>query len=220
MLDKTNLPCPAGRPLLRRGLYLVLTSPRDGYEVLTEWAVAAALPAVQFRPKTEDARESLRIARAMRAITRGTHTLFIVNDRPDLAVLSGADGVHLGQTDLPPCEARRLVGDAMLIGLSTHNPDQVRSSCDEAEVDYIGFGPLYATTSKATPDPIIGPGRLHGAACLTLRPIVAIGGLTPERIRLLDPCSFHCAAVIRAVADADNPAAVLHTLQSTLENIP
>mgnify|MGYP001765293534 CR=1 FL=1 len=209
------------RPQLRRGLYLILTNPVAGYEILTEMAVEANLPAVQFRPKARpgqppDDAELLRTARALRAITRGSSTLFIVNDRPDLAVECDADGVHVGQTDLAPREARRRVGEHRLVGLSTHNLLQVDAAANEP-IDYVGFGPLYATNSKANPDPVVGPDQLARAAGLARHPIVAIGGLTPERILALDPASFRCAAVIRAVTEADHPLQAMRRIQHILE---
>ena len=210
----------ASRPALSRGLYLVLTNPAAGYEALTAMAVEANLPAVQFRPKAAPGKplnnaELLRLACAMRDITRGSSTLFIVNDRPDLAVESDADGVHVGQTDLSPGEARRIVGKDRLVGLSTHNLDQVAASTNEP-IDYIGFGPLYTTTSKANPDPVVGPEQLVHAARLAQHPIVAIGGLTLERIQELDPTCFHCAAVIRAVTEADRPLQAMQHIQRIL----
>lgn len=196
---------------------MALTAPRDGYERLAAWAVAAGVAAVQYRPKGEDDRTVLRTGRAVREATRGSRTLFLVNDRPDIARLCDADGVHLGQTDLPPAEARRIVGPDRIIGCSTHSLEQVATSNADPEVDYIGFGPLFATTSKLHPDPVTGPAMLREAARLARHPIVAIGGLTPERIAQLDPACFRCAAVIRAVADADDPPTVLRDLQSLLE---
>ena len=214
----------APRPLLRRGLYLVLTNPAAGYEALTEMAVEANLPAVQFRPKALpgqplDPAELLRLGRALRDITRGSSTLFIVNDLPALAVESDADGVHVGQTDQSPAEARQIVGDLRLVGLSTHNLDQVAASVKEP-IDYIGFGPLYATNSKANPDPVVGPGLLSTASKLAQHPIVAIGGLTPTRMQDLDPTSFHCVAVIRAVTEADHPLQTMQRLQRILAPRP
>ena len=217
----------AACPRLRRGLYLVLTEPPDGYERLAEQAVAAGLSAIQFRPKRTQTgraalriatdREGLRVARAIRAITRGSPTLFLVNDRPDLTILSEADGVHVGQEDLPPREVRRLIGNRRLLGLSTHSLEQVRASAAEP-VDYIGFGPLFETTSKEHPDPVAGPARLAQAAQFASHPIVAIGGLTPERIAALPRAHYQCAAVIRAVADANDPALAMATLQRQLLN--
>lgn len=211
---------PALRPTLRRGFYLVLTAPRDGYERITELAVAAGAAAVQLRPKSESDRTVLRTARAMRALTRGSRTLFIVNDRPDLAVLADADGVHLGQDDLPPAEARRIVGPDRLVGLSTHNLAQVRASDVDTDVDYIGFGPLFATNSKVRPDPVTGPDALAAAAAATRHPIVAIGGITPDRVRQLAPDAWRCVAAIRAVTDAADPVAALRAFQAQMEANP
>ena len=202
----------ASAPPLRRGLYLILTDPRDGYDALCRWAVEAKLPAVQLRYKGADEAEHLQVAIALRKITRGTATLFIVNDRPDIALSAGADGIHVGQEDLSPEEARRLIGPKRLLGLSTHNLKQVEAAND-APVDYIGFGPLYATTSKAKPDPVLGPTSLAEALAITRHPIVAIGGLTLARIRQLHPRP-HNAAVIRAASDASDPLSMMRALDN------
>jgi len=187
-------------------------------------AVRAQLPAVQFRPKalpgqTLNKEELLRVACAMRDLTRGSETLFIVNDWPELAVASDADGVHIGQTDCSPAEARKIVGDHRLVGLSTHNLDQVAASVPKP-IDYIGFGPLYATNSKLNPDPVVGPDRLAQAAKAAAHPIVAIGGLTRERIQALDSSVFHCAAAIRAVTEAEDPLQTMRDMQCILETRP
>ncbi|HLZ19751.1 MAG TPA: thiamine phosphate synthase [Smithellaceae bacterium] len=205
---------PVGKSL-RRGLYLILTEPRDGYETLCRWAVEAGLPAVQLRYKGHDDREHLFWAHALRRITRGTGTLFIVNDRPDIALSAQADGVHVGQDDLPADEVRRIIGPAMLLGLSTHNPEQVKAA-NSAPVDYIGFGPLYATNSKDKPDPVLGPQRLKEALALSRHPVTAIGGLDLERIRQLQPRP-HNAAVIRAVCDAPDPLAAMRAIHAVME---
>ncbi|MFZ3056363.1 MAG: thiamine phosphate synthase [Smithella sp.] len=197
---------------LRQGLYLVLTEPRDGYERLCEWAVKAGLPCVQLRYKGHDEREHLVLAHKLRNITAGTDTLFIVNDRPDIALMSGADGLHLGQDDLPAAEARRLIGPELLLGLSTHNLDQVMAAND-APVDYIGFGPLYATNSKACADPVLGPAAIKVAHAMSRHPIVAIGGLNPERIVQLGNYA-HNVAVIRAVCDAPEPLIAMQRMHA------
>lgn len=204
------------RLFLRRGLYLILTDPRDGYETLCRWAVEAGLPAVQLRYKGRHDREHLALARALRQITKGTGTLFIVNDRPDIALISEADGVHLGQDDLPAAEVRQLIGPAMLLGLSTHNPGQV-AAANAAPVDYIGFGPLFATASKERPDPVTGPDLLKAALDVSRHPVVAIGGLNRERISPLQPRP-HNAAVIRAVSDAPDPLAAMRAIHESCMN--
>ncbi len=200
------------RRTLERGLYLVLTDPPGGYLPLAEMAVRAGLPAVQLRYKGDDDRLHLELARGMREITRNTSTLFIVNDRPDIALMAAADGVHIGQEDLSASAVRELIGPTMLLGLSTHNLDQVRAAADEP-VDYIGFGPLYPTTSKAKPDPVVGAEKLAEAFRLSVHPIVAIGGLTPERVARLDGDTYNNVAVIRAVTRADDPLRAMEKLQ-------
>lgn len=207
------------RRTLRKGLYLVLTEPRDGYEKLTELAVQAELPAVQLRYKGTDVRKCLDLARAMRRITAGTDTLFIVNDRPDIALMAEADGVHVGREDLPVSAVRRLIGPEMLLGLSTHTLDEVRAAGDEP-VDYIGFGPLYATNSKEKPDPVVGPQGLPAAFNLSRHPIVAIGGITRDRISEIDLGCCHNVAVITAVTHADDPLAVMTALNRKFQEAP
>ena len=198
---------------LGRGLYLVLTEPPAGYEALTEMAVKAGIAAVQLRYKGDDERFLLRVAKNMRKITRDSNTLFFINDRPDIALMTAADGVHLGQEDLPVREVRKLIGSEMALGLSTHNLNQVEQANDEP-VDYIGFGPLYSTNSKEKPDPVIGPEMLARAKQIARHPIVAIGGLTPERINSLDPQTYNNVAVIRAVTGADDPLQVMKTIHT------
>ncbi len=195
---------PATPPPLPRGLYLVLTNPRDGYEQVTRWAVEAGIAAVQLRYKGDDIREFLRLGTLMRRITGNTATRFIVNDRADVALMCGADGLHIGQDDAPVQTVRELIGSQMLLGLSTHTLEQVRAA-RTLPVDYIGFGPIHPTTSKDNPDPVVGPGQLAHAAALSAHPVVAIGGLDPDRIAALPPASCHNVAVIRAVSDAPDP---------------
>ena len=197
---------------LRPGLYLVLTEPRDGYERVCQWAVKAGLPCVQLRYKGQDEREHLCLAHKLRRITEGTDTLFIVNDRPDIALMSGADGLHLGQNDLPAAEVRRLIGPELLLGLSTHNLDQV-ARANDAPVNYIGFGPIYTTNSKTKSDPVVGPEVIKAAHAISRHPIVAIGGLTMERIVQLGPYA-HNVAVIRAVCDAPKPLIAMQQMHA------
>ena len=137
------------------GLYLVVTDPVAGYAKCAEAAVRAGVRFVQLRMKHASRDEVLREAREMRRITAGTDTLFIVNDDPSIAAESGADGVHVGQGDMPPAEVRARYPDLRIVGLSTHNPDQVRAS-NSQPVDYIGVGPVYATPTKEIPDPTLG----------------------------------------------------------------
>jgi thiamine-phosphate pyrophosphorylase len=198
------------RPQLRRGLYLVMTRPRDGYERLCALAVEAGIAAVQLRTKGYDEVDQLTLAKHLRALTQGSSTVFIVNDRPDIAIDADADGLHIGQDDLPASEARRLIGPNKLLGLSTHNLEQVKKAND-AQVDYIGFGPLFPTTSKLRPDPVVGAQTLEAAHQCSSHPIVAIGGLNFERVLSLGHYA-HNVAVIRAVAEAADPLAEMRRI--------
>jgi thiamine-phosphate pyrophosphorylase len=200
------------RPQLGRGLYLILSEPAGGYRAMAHMAVAAGLPVIQLRYKGEDSRRFLALATALREITAGTATRLIINDRPDVALLTDADGVHVGQGDLPVDRVRRLIGPRKLLGLSTHNLDQVRRAA-QLPVDYIGFGPLYPTPSKSNPDPVTGPETYLEARRISPHPVVAIGGLTLERITRLGAKACPHFAVIGAVAEAPDPRVAMRAIQ-------
>jgi thiamine-phosphate pyrophosphorylase len=196
-----------------RGLYLLLTEPAVGYERLAELAVEAEVGAIQLREKCMESGRLLALARHLRSITRETNTLFFVNDRPDIARLAEADGVHLGQTDLSIAEAREIVGSRLLIGKSTHNPEQLAAAITDG-ADYVGIGPVFATQSKANADPVLGIAR----AAKMLRqagttPAVAIGGLNEETLPDLLGAGFSCYALISHVGASANPREVLKSLK-------
>lgn len=201
--------------ILSRGLYLILTNPAKGYERMTEMAVAEGLPVVQLRYKGADAGEFLSLAHAMREITRGTDTKLIINDRVDIALMSGADGVHLGQNDLPPKEARAIMGNAMIIGLSTHNLKQVYKARSEP-VDYIGFGPVYKPFSKDNHDPVTGIEMLRAAVAVSLLPVTAIGGIDRKRLDEIACIPCHSIACIGAIESAADPAAEMRVIQTKI----
>src|ERR1035441_10047034 len=116
---------------------------------------AAGVGLVQYRDKTGSPEEVLRAAAVLRAVFSGTACRLILNDRADLAVLANFDGVHVGQDDLSPEDARRVVGPAKIVGVSTHTDEQVRAA-DQTSADYIAIGPVFATGTKSNPDPVIG----------------------------------------------------------------
>ncbi|HPK03746.1 MAG TPA: thiamine phosphate synthase [Candidatus Sumerlaeota bacterium] len=195
-----------------RGLYLILSRPVAGYEKLAELAVRRKVGAIQLRAKELESAELLALARRLRAITSGSSTLFFVNDRADIARLSEADGLHLGQRDLSVADARRIVGDRMLVGKSTHNRRGLTAALREAP-DYVGIGPLFTTQSKEQPDPTLG---IDGAARL-LRgagvPAVAIGGITAANLADVLAAGFRSYALIAAVCQAREPERVLRELR-------
>lgn len=133
---------------------------------------------LQFRHKGFWDREVFARARQVSLLCADSSALFIVNDRADYAMLLGA-GIHLGQEDLLPADARKVVGEDAVIGFSTHNPGQMRLAQSEP-VDYVAFGPVFGTTSKERPDPTVGIEGLRAVRALTDRPLVAIGGIALE----------------------------------------
>ncbi len=152
---------------------------------------------LQFRHKDFWSREVFAHAEEIAALCRSSSASFIVNDRADYAGLLHA-GLHLGQDDLLPADARLVIGDAPVIGFSTHNADQMRAARSEP-VDYVAFGPIFATASKDRPDPTVGLDGLRAVRALTERPLVAIGGITLENASLCWNAGTDSVAVIAAM---------------------
>jgi thiamine-phosphate pyrophosphorylase len=161
---------------------IVDTSTLARFEFNPVHAAAALLEGgariLQFRHKAFWSRDVFAQAEEIAALCRGVSAVFIINDRADYAGLLSA-GLHLGQDDLLPADARLVLGDTPIIGFSTHNPGQMRAAESEP-VDYVAFGPLFTTASKQRPDPIVGVEGLRAVRRLTSRPLVAIGGITQE----------------------------------------
>jgi len=149
---------------------------------------------LQFRHKTFWSRDIFAEAEKVAALCREAHAPFIVNDRADYAALLGA-GLHLGQDDLAPTDARRVVAPATAIGFSTHNPEQMRAAESEP-IDYVAFGPIFQTASKDRPDPTVGMETLRTVRTLTRRPLVAIGGITRDNAALCWKAGADAVAVI------------------------
>jgi len=151
---------------------------------------------IQLRMKNEDRRLVLETARRVRSICSDHDVLFIMNDYPDIAVMAEADGVHLGQDDLPLSEVRKFLPPGMVIGLSTHSPEQARDA-HEMKPDYIAIGPVFDTTSKTgTVIKGIGTGMVKEVAAASELPLVAIGGITGENLSSVLEAGCTCPAVI------------------------
>jgi thiamine-phosphate pyrophosphorylase len=153
----------------------------------------AGVPLVQYRDKVNGPQEILRAARELEAAFEEVEVTRIMNDRADLAVLAGWDGVHVGQGDLT-VEAARRVGVGV-VGLSTHNEKQVRAAVLSAP-EYVAVGPVFATVSKLNPEPVVGLELVRRARALTELPIVAIGGITLGNARSVIEAGADCVAVI------------------------
>ncbi len=172
----------------------------------------AGIDLLQWRQKSGSDSSFLEKAYKVRALCREFETPFIVNDRPDIALLVDADALHLGQDDLPIAEARRLVGPEMPIGRSTHSLAQALAA--EAEgADYLGFGPIYVTPSKAKPDPEVGVSGLVEMLAQISLPVVAIGGLDENNIAEVARSKVAAVAVIRAILKAERPAEMVARLR-------
>ena len=151
---------------------------------------AAGITLLQYRNKSGNARHMLEQACELKRCL-GTSVRLIMNDRADLCLAANFDGVHVGQDDLSPESARKVIGNALWLGVSTHNPEQL-AAADKTTADYLAIGPVFSTASKANPDPVISLEGVRRARGLTRKPLVAIGGITRA----------NCRSVIESEADA------------------
>lgn len=167
--------------------------------------IAAGVQLLQYRNKLAPARELLNDSLAIADAARAAQCLFFVNDRPDVAWLAGASGVHVGQEDLEVAQAREVMGPERWVGVSTHSLQQFEQAV-ASSADYIAVGPIYPTTSKAKPDPVVGLELLRRVRPLTAKPIVAIGGITLRRAPEALEAGADSVAVISGILQAENPA--------------
>ncbi len=170
--------------VLPRLYAIVDSSAHESTEDLVAWAeelAAGGCPLLQYRNKSGTARVMLRQALELRKLSRAGATApllqLIMNDRADLCLAAGFDGVHVGQGDLSPESVRGIIGPKRWLGVSTHNAEQL-SEADLTSADYLAVGPVFATTSKEKPDPVVGLEGVRRARQLTRKPLVAIGGIT------------------------------------------
>jgi thiamine-phosphate pyrophosphorylase len=197
-----------------RGLYGMIDLPatavsRDVANVAVTLAAAlvdGGARIVQLRMKDGDAAMMLAVARVLAPWCRARGVTFIVNDRVDVAIAAGADGVHLGQDDLPLPAARAIAPAGFVIGVSTHDEAQARAA-GEGGADYIGFGPCFTTSTKRDPDPVVGVERLARVCAASRIPVVAIGGITLATVADVARAGASAAAIIRAVNRAPDIAA-------------
>ena len=165
----------------------------------------AGVKLLQYRAKNATARELWNESRALADSAQRSDCTFIVNDRPDVAYLAGAGGVHVGQDDLDVEQARKLIGPDRWVGVSTHNLEQFRKAA-ASSADYIAVGPIFQTSSKANPDPVVGTELLRRVRALTEKPVVAIGGITLERAEAVLAAGANSVAIISDILKAKDPA--------------
>lgn len=188
-----ELRLPAIYPILDRSCFA---------DANTLFAAARALTAagcgfMQYRNKLGSGREMLSDARELRRIV-GRNVALIMNDRADLALAAGFDGVHIGQDDLPVESVRKIVGSKLIVGASTHNPEQLRLA-DQTSADYLAIGPVFATVSKSNPDPVIGLEGVRVVRQLTRKPLVAIGGISTTNAMSVRQAGADSLALISAL---------------------
>ena len=214
----------ARRALLARAHLYLITAPMAGLEAMVEAALGGGVRLVQYRAKADatsgngvplDDATRLQQVRALRALTSRYGALLIVNDRIDLALAAGADGVHLGQGDLPPQLARRLLGPDRLIGRSTHQLSQLQQAVADG-CDYVGVGPVHATPTKPGREPV-GLDYVRQAAVESPIPFFAIGGIELANLAAVRAAGAARVAVVRAITAAADPAAAAAGLLQALE---
>jgi len=207
------------KPRLSTPLY-VITEPalRDPVESV-RLVLEGGARLVQLRAKHATARELAQMGQAIRALTRRYGALFIVNDRLDIALAVEADGVHLGQDDLPVPLARKLAGDAFIIGVSAETLEEAQRA--EAEgADYLGVGPMFATTTKPDAGVPVGPERLRAIKQVVSIPVYGIGGITSQNAPLVMQAGADGVCVISAIIGAPDPTEATRQLLSMLAKPP
>lgn len=209
-------------------LYCITTPPKNGhsYEEMAEQACRGGADVLQLREKNLSAKELLLLAKKVREICHHYETLFIVNDRIDIALAAGADGVHLGQEDLPLLEARKFVSSYLtasrfplpagfLIGCSTHSLEQALAA-ERGGADYVGCGPIFATPTKPDLQPV-GLNLIREYRKHLQIPFVAIGGIEEKNLREVIEAGAKCVAVVRAVCGSENVEAASRGMKAQIE---
>ncbi|MDA1015090.1 MAG: thiamine phosphate synthase [Planctomycetota bacterium] len=216
LLLDTDTALVARPGLDERPLYLLVTTAlcRQPIEAVVRDAIEGGVSIVQLREKLMPDPEIVKLGRTIREITRESGAVFIMNDRPDLAVLTEADGVHVGQDELSVADARRIVGTNCLVGVSTHSIAQARKAVDDG-ADYIGVGPVFESGTKAF-DEFAGLEFVREVAVKIDIPWFAIGGIDSERVGEVINAGGHCVAVSGAICRAEQPREAARAIRQKL----
>jgi thiamine-phosphate pyrophosphorylase len=172
--------------------------------ILAETLAGSGVELIQYRNKTASSRHFFEVSRQLSSALAPRGVRFIVNDRPDIALMAAAGGVHVGQDDLDVEEARAICGKKCWVGVSTHTLEQVKAA-DRTSADYIAVGPIFPTTTKENPDAVVGTELLRRARLMTAKPLVAIGGITLQRAAEVYLAGADSLAVIRDLICAASP---------------
>ncbi|MHB9038794.1 MAG: thiamine phosphate synthase [Armatimonadota bacterium] len=182
--------------------------------------IEAGIKVIQYREKDKSTGEMVMECLAIRKLTRNSGVTFIVNDRVDLAVTVEADGVHVGQDDLPSAYVRRLVGDDMIIGLSTHSPTQAQAAdCIKGIVDYIGVGPIFATNTKKDACEPVGLEYLDYVVNNISVPFVAIGGIKEHNVGLVRAGGARIISLVTEIVGAPDIALKVRAIRAALVDV-
>lgn len=204
--------------LLKKGIYGITAEEysrgRGNLEVVREM-IAAGIKIIQYREKEKTLREKYDQCLQIREMTREAGVTFIVNDHVDMALLVGADGVHIGQDDLPPEKIRILAGEQFIIGMSTHSPAQARAALSSG-VDYIGVGPIYQTKTKKDVCAPVGLGYLEYVVENINIPFVAIGGIKERNIQEVARRGARCIALVTEIVGAADISAKVRALRAAI----
>lgn len=207
------------RPLFDPGLYLVTDraalSGRDLFDVVGQ-AVAGGARLVQLREKQASTREFVELARGLIALVRPLGARLVVNDRVDVALAADADGVHVGQDDMHPADVRALLGPEKIVGLSVTGEAEVRAARGQP-VDYLGAGPIFATTTKADAGAPQGLDGLTRMLALAEAPVVAIGAVTAANATMVMATGASGLAVVSAICSAADPLAAARALRAIVD---
>ena len=201
------------------GLYVILdpsVCPDSSLTDVLKETAAAGARLFQYRNKSASMKDAYAEALVLRQVALDAGVTFIINDRCDLALAVDADGVHLGQGDLPLDLARKVLGPEKLIGISTHNPDQVREAT-AGKPDYLGFGPIFKPGSKQDHDPVVGLEGLRTMRRLTPLPVFAIGGIQIDQAGEVMRAGANGVAVISAILKAPD---ISHAVKAFLAQMP
>lgn len=188
---------------------------RNNVEVV-ELLIAGGIKVIQYREKYKKAGKMYDECLKIRELTKKAGVTFIINDHIDLALMIGADGVHVGQEDLPPVKVRELIGNDMILGLSTHSPEQARAAVELGCIDYIGVGPIFPTTTKKDVCQAVGFEYLEYVAKNHDVPFVAIGGIKEHNAREVKQHGAKIVAIVTDIVGAVDIPAKINTIRKAL----
>lgn len=201
------------------GLYVIITNPVLPYRKIAEICANNEIRFLQLREKNLTDHEILQAAFEIHDVLKGSNTSLMINDRLDLAMACRACGLHLGQEDMPFELAEKVLGKKrceMLMGLSTHNLKQLEDA-QQTNADYLGFGPVFPTTSKEKPDPVVGLENLKKAVELSQKPLVAIGGIFPHNLEAVLDAGAKNICLLRYLMESADLDQRIKEIKSFLE---